>query len=303
MQKLLALKGTDRAGILAFYDHRLRAIVRNPNCVLVPCDDHLVHRGDGVFENIRFADRVLIDLDGHVRRLRRSCEGLGLQLPCGRDELYEILVSVARAAGRNDGALRVLIGRGPGGFGIEPSECPASSLYVAAHAITTIPEEVFARGVTACHSQVPIKPAVLAKLKTTNYLPNVLMVLEAARRGVDFSFSFDDEGCVAEAALANVAVVSADGVLLMPEFRQALPGTTARRAAELAKDRMPVVWRPVREEELYTAREILLLGTVHECLGVVEYEGRRIGDGVPGPVALHLRRALRETARKDGVSF
>jgi branched-chain amino acid aminotransferase len=144
---------------------------------------------------------------------------------------------------------------------------------------------------------------MLARLKTTNYLPNVLMTLEAARHGVDFSFSFDSDGYLAEAAVANVALVDAGGSLIMPEFRNALQGTTVRKAAELAERFMPVERRPVPEKELFAAREILLLGTAHECLGIVRYEDRLIGQGVPGPVARRLRALLRNTLLDEGVAF
>ena len=304
MERTLALDdNADKAGLLAFYDHRLEAIVREPRCAQVPVDDHLVHRGDGVFENISFRGRKVIDLDAHVERLRRSVEGLEIAPPCPWERVRTILLAVAGASGRDEGALRVLIGRGQGGFGIEPSECPRASLYVAAHRVTPVPEAMFERGASACRSVVPVKPAMLARLKTTNYLPNVLMTLEAARRGVDFSFTFDEDGFLAEAAVANVALVDAAGVLVMPEFRNALPGTTVRKAAELAAAFMPVQWRPVPEEDLFSAREVLLLGTAHECLGIVRYEDRVIGDGVPGPVAGKLRELLRQALQHEGVAF
>ena len=89
----------------------------------------------------------------------------------------------------------------------------------------------------------------------------------------------------------------------MPEFRNALPGTTARKAAELAERFMPVQWRPVPEAELFTAREILLLGTAHECLGIVRYEEHLIGQGVPGPVTRQLRDLLRNVLLDEGVAF
>lgn len=302
-ERLFALSGAESAGILAFYDHRLGAIACDSRCALAPLDDHLIHRGDGVFEYIRFSERRIIDLDAHLTRLSRSAAGLELEPPCSWDEMRAIVIEVARASGRNEGALRILIGRGQGGFGVEPAECPQTSLYVAAHILRPVPERLFEQGASACRSQVPVKPAMLARLKTTNYLSSVLMSLEAARCGADFSFSFDGDDCLAEAAVANVALVDVGGSLVMPEFHNALPGTTARKAAKLAEQFMPVAWRCVPEAELFTAREILLLGTAHECLGVVRYEDRVIGQGVPGPVALRLRALLRRALLNEGVTF
>jgi branched-chain amino acid aminotransferase len=302
-ERLFALQGGHAAGILAFYDHRLGVIVRDPRCAMVPLDDHLVHRGDGIFEYIRFSERRIVNLDAHLARLTQSAAGLELTPPCSSGDVRAIVLEVARASGRDEGALRILMGRGQGGFGIEPAECPEASLYVAAHTVRPVPESLFAQGASACRSRVPVRPAMLARLKTTNYLPNVLMTLEASRRGVDFSFSFDDDGFLAEAAMANVALVDAGGMLVMPEFRNALQGTTARKAAELAEGFMPVEWRGVPEADLFAARDVLLLGTAHECLGIVRYEDRVIGEGVPGPVARRLRSLLHSALRNEGVAF
>jgi branched-chain amino acid aminotransferase len=303
-QKLLALP--DAGGVWAFYDHRLGAIVRDPGCALVPVDDHLVHRADGVFEYILFRDRGIIDLNAHLDRLRRSARALEITLPCPAEHLRDVLVAVAAASGRDDGALRVLLSRGQGGFGLDPAECPAPGLYVIAHAAAPVPESLFARGASACRSRIPAKAALFAGIKSTNYMSGILMCLEAAHRGVDYSLSFDDDGCLAEAAQANVALVDAAGVLVVPEFRNALIGTTIRKAGELIGLALPhvrVQRRTVPEEELFAARELMLLGTVHECLPIVRYEDRPVGTGEPGPVARALRRLLREHLRQERVVF
>ena len=81
------LRGQPRPGedkVLVFYDHRLRALCRDPRLMLLPLDDHMVHRGDGVFESLHVTQGRILELDAHIERLRRSCGVLGLELPCGR---------------------------------------------------------------------------------------------------------------------------------------------------------------------------------------------------------------------------
>ena len=301
--RLMQCERPGAEAILAFYEHRIGAICRDPRLLLAPLDDHLVHRGDGVFETLRYVNKRILNLDNHIERLQNSANGLDIPLPCPVAKLREIILAVARAGKAPEGSLRLLMGRGPGGFGINPAECAATTLYVAAYRAHPRSDAWYARGLTACRSEVPVKPAMLARLKTTNYLPGVLMSLEAAKRGVDISFSFDADGCLAEAAIANVALVDAKGGLVLPEFRNALPGTTAKLAANLLKAEMPVEIRPVPEAELFTAREILVLGTAHECVGVCSYEGRPIGEGKPGPVALRLRGLLRTALLENGTPF
>ncbi len=302
-ERLKALGSADRAEILAYYDHRLGAITRSPGCAAVPVDDHLVHRGDGVFETVRFQERGIINLEAHLRRLKSSAEGLALELPCSWEELRALVVSVAAASGRDDGMLRILLGRGPGGFGLDPAECPRAGLYIVAYEDADQDPACLERGATACRSAIPVKPPVLSRFKTTNYLLNVLMVLEAAQRGVDFTFSFDADGFLAEAAIANVALVDRDGTLVMPEFRNALSGTMALKAAEVAGEFMSVLWRQVPEDDLFAAREILVLGTSYGCVSVTRYEGDPVGAGVPGPVAERLRGVLQDTLQQERVLF
>lgn len=293
--------GTDN--VLAFYEHRMGAICRDPRLMLTPLDDHLVHRGDGVFESLRMAEGRVLQLDAHLARLKDSAAVLDLTPPCPWEEIRTILLEVARAAGVADGGLKLLLGRGGGGLGVDPRECPQSSLFVVATRSRPLPESYWEKGLTACRSAVPAKQSYLARIKSTNYLPNVLMAQEAARRGVDVSFSFDEGGCLAEAAVANVAVADGEGRLLLPPFRHALPGTTALLAADLARAFMPVILTDIREDILYAASEILVLGTTPECVAVTHYEGRPIGNGRPGPLARRLRQELHAALLAGGTPF
>ena len=299
----LATETSGRAAILAFYDHSLGAITRDPAHARVPVDDHLVHRGDGVFETLLFQDRGVISLDAHLRRLKHSAEELSIALPCSWQALRETILAVAAASGRDSGELRVLVSRGPGGFGLDPAECSQAGLYIVAYEQAEPPSSGLEHGASACRSRIPVKPSILARIKTTNYLLNVLMVLEASQRGVDFSFSFDDSEFLAEAAIANVILVDQEGVLVLPEFRNALVGTTTLKVAEVAADFMPVVWRPVPEQDLFAAREIMVLGTAHGCISVVRYEDRVVNDGKPGPVAERLRSLLQTALQQERVLF
>ena len=302
-QRLAARTRPGVDAILAFYEHRFGAICTDPRMMLVPLDDHLVHRGDGVFETIRFTEHKVIHLDAHLRRLASSAAGLELALPCSLSEIRERILAVAKAGNAEEGNIRVLIGRGPGGFGIAPSECPEPTLYIAAYRVTPHTDAWYQRGMTAFRSEVPVKPAMLARLKTTNYLSGVLMTLEARRRGMDVALSFDEQNCLTEAAIANVAIVDAKGTLVLPEFKNALTGTVATKVMELAVAFMPVAIRPIPQSELTGIREMMILGTAHECVGITHFEGQPVGDGTTGPVAHRLRKILRESFLADGVPF
>lgn len=303
LERLATLSRAGEQKIYAFYDHRIGGICCDPHLLLMPVDDHLAHRGDGIFESLHYEQGKILQLDAHMARLQSSAAALALTPPCDWEEIPEIIRAVARAGQADQGSIRVLMGRGCGGFGISPEECPQTSLYIIAMQSSSLSESVYRKGFTAFRSRIPAKQSYLAHIKTTNYLPNVLMVAEANARGMDIGFSFDEHDCLAEAAIASVGIVDSSGVLTVPELTSSLPGTTVQRALELARSFMLVSSRPITEEELFKAQEILVFGTGVNCIGVRSYEDSPIGDGFAGPVATRLRRDLHSILLVEGTPF
>jgi branched-chain amino acid aminotransferase len=289
--------------VLAFYDHRVGLIGTDARYMLMPWDDHLVHRGDGVFETMKYVGRRIYQIEPHIRRLKLSCQALYLEPPCAWDEIREAVIEVARAGNEPDGNVRVLVGRGPGGFGLDPYECPVPSLYVVAYRMHKKPESVLAKGVTAFRTTVPAKQSWMATVKTTNYLPNVLMKREAVSRGMDFPLCFDDKNFLAEGATENVAMVDQAGRLVIPEFTNALAGTTLMRAVDLIKGEVEILFKGISEDEIYGAREVMMIGTGFDCVGVVRYNGKPIHDARPGPVSARIRALLQADLAKNGTPF
>ncbi len=303
LQRLLQVQRPGAEKILAFYEHRVGGICKDAHLMLAPLDDHLCHRGDGVFESISFRKGRLFQLEAHLERMQNSALGLKMQPPCSWQELESIILQVAKAAERQDGALRILMGRGPGGFGISPAECPQTSLYIIAIESKVPQMAWYEKGLSACRSSIPAKQAYLAKIKNANYLPNVLMAEEARERGVDVAFSFDDQGYLAEAAVANVALVSQDNVLVCPHMNHALSGTTLMAALEVAQDILPVAYANIDEQALWQAKEILLFGSTPLCVGVTHYEGKVIADGRPGEISHRIREGLMHKLWTEGTAF
>ena len=207
--------------------------------------------------------------------------------------------------------MRVFLSRGPGGFGISPSECPQAGLYIVALRKNFAGEAFYAKGLTAFSSDIPPKQEYLARIKNTNYLPNVFMAMEAAQKGMDVAVTFDENGFLGEAATANVGLVDAHGSLLCPELRRILPGTTMLAGLELAArrvpDPLPVLERPIHKDEIATAREMLLFTSSTLCVGVTHFDGIPVGHGAwrgkPGPVAQWLHTALLDHLLQQGTPF
>ena len=296
LEAMLAAPRPGAEKVLAFYDHRVGRICTDGRLLLVPLDDHLCHRGDGLFESICCRERRVFALEAHLARLREGAAALELTPPCPWEEVRARILDVARAGGRDHCDVRVFLSRGPGGFGISPAECPVAGLYIVALASRLPTAEYYEKGLTAFRSSIPPKQDYLARIKNTNYLPNVFMAAEARRKGMDVAVTFDEQGHMGEAAIANMGIVDARGRLRSPEIRRILPGTTLLAALELAAERMPVVQGPIHHDEIAHAREMLLFTSATLCVAVTHFDGRPVGrgdhKGRPGPVAFWLRDAL-----------
>jgi branched-chain amino acid aminotransferase len=301
LKRLLELPRPGQENILAYYEHRIGLIGTDPRLMLLPLDDHMVHRGDGVFETVKYTEGRLYQLDPHLERLQRSAAGLFLSPPCSWEEIRELAIAVAAAGKEPVGQMRILLGRGPGGFGIDPAECPESSLYIVAYRFHAKPEAWFAKGLKGFRTSIPAKQSYMAKLKNTNYVPNMLMIREAHEKGADTPFCFDEMGCLAESAVANLCIVDASGTLSVPEFTSALPGTTLLRALELLKGTLPITLRRISEGEILSAKEVILFGTGPDCVAITSYEGKQIADGKVGPVAEEARKRILADIRATGT--
>nr|WP_203529562.1 aminotransferase class IV [Pseudodesulfovibrio sp. JC047] len=300
---MLAVKRPINKKVHAFYDHSVEKICKNPEVMLMPWDDHLVHRGDGIFEVMKFVDGKLYQLEPHMKRMQRSCESIFMTPPCSWNKISELVLEVCRAGGRATGMVRVMIGRGPGGFGIDPAECPETSLYIVAYDFTAKSESAYETGVTAFKTSVPAKQSYLATIKSIDYLPNVLMRHEASEKGYDYPFCYDDDGFLAEGAVENVCIVNDNGTLIIPEFTNALPGTTMLRAVDLIKDEISIMFRGIREEEILMAKEVIIVGTTGDAIPVIRYNDKPIHNVKPGPIAQRLRELLKQDLQDTGIQL
>ena len=298
LARLKALPRPWAGDYLAMYSNWLGGIVTEPWLMSVPLDDHLVHRGDGVFEATKCLNGRIYLFERHLERLKRSATSIHLDLPLTRRELTALATAVVRAGGQRECMLRIFLSRGPGGFSTNPYECPQAGVYVVASRIHPPSEEIYALGANLGVSQVPAKSGFFAGVKSCNYLPNVLLKREAITHGWDFAICLDPDGYLAEGSTENMGLVDDGGTLLLPPPDNILEGTTAKRTVELAQGLVEsgelagVARRHLKVEELRTAAEVMLFGTTLDVLPVCRIDGKPVGDGQVGPVARKLRALI-----------
>ncbi len=278
----------------AMYSSVLGGIVTDPALMVLPLDDHMVHRGHGVFDTAVLADGMLYQLDQHLERFLRSAQMARIPPPFPVEQLRQIIIDTAAAGGRRDGSVRYWLSAGPGGFGLAPTECVGSSFYVVVFSADIYPASYYAQGVKVVTSRVPIKPPFFARVKSTNYLPNVLVVMEAKDRGADNGIFVDERGMVAESSNMNVAFVTKERVFRHPPFDAILSGITVQRILHPARrlveqgELRDVRVADVTVEEGHQAAEMMLIGSSIKVAPVIMWDGQPIGNGSPGPIAKKL---------------
>jgi 4-amino-4-deoxychorismate lyase len=287
----------------AMYSSLFGGVVTDPALMIVPIDDHQVHRGDAVFEAIRFTDKGIYLLTPHLERLYRSAEMISLKLPIeinGLQLLCEELVQIVKGELKlsGEGILRMFVSRGPGDFSPNPYTTLGTQIYIVATDFKSMPKEKYEQGVSLMISKIPVKQSPYATVKSCNYLPNVLMKKESVDQGYDFSIGVTPEGFIAEGPTENIMMLSEKNELLAPKFDYTLKGTTLVRTLKLAealkaagkiKD---IRIQDISLMDLKKAREVMMVGTTLSVLPVTKFESAKVGDGVPGPVTQELNKIV-----------
>ncbi len=287
------------SGYFAYFSTWLGGIVTDTTLMLLPMDDHIVHRGDGVFEAIKAVDRRIFLFHEHLARLQISASRIGLKLPFSMEEMEKIIIQTLKVANQKDVLLRMFVSRGPGGYTTNPYDSIGSQLYLTVTALPAPKAESFQVGVHIGRSQIPVKDSWLAQVKSCNYLANVLMKKESVDRNLSFTVSFDRDNALAESSTENIIIVDSDGILTMPPFTNILKGTTMVRVFELAKKAgVTTAQRPITEAELLLSREVMMIGTTLDVLPVTCYEKQKIANGEVGPISKQLRQLLLEDFKK-----
>jgi 4-amino-4-deoxychorismate lyase len=284
----------------AMYSSVLGGIVTDPALMVLPLDDHMVHRGHAVFDTAMIVNGMLYQLDAHLERFLRSAEMARIPLPFAPEQLRQIIIDTAAASRWRQASVRYWLSAGPGGFGLSPSECVGSSFYVIIFRGQASPDAFYTTGMKVISSTVPIKPPFFARVKSTNYLPNVLVVMEAKDRGADNGIFIDERGFVGESSNMNVALITPQRVFRHPKFDAILSGITVQRIMQLAQrlveqgDLHGVVVDDISLEDVHAAAEIMLVGSSIKVAPVVQWDGQPIGDGKPGAITKKLLELWRE---------
>jgi branched-chain amino acid aminotransferase len=268
--------------------------------------DHGFLYGDGVFEGIRAYNGRVFKLREHVDRLFESAQTLKIAVPLSRDEMFQAILETVRRSGLRDAYIRPVVSRGPGDLGIDPRKCSRANVVIIVDAIQLYPEEAYRTGlrlITTSTRQRPVD-VLNPRVKTCNYLNNILARIEVNLAGTDEGLMLTTQGYVAECTADNIFIVKKSTVLTPPAHLGILQGITRQTVLDLC-GRLGIQSeeRVLTLHDMYTADECFLTGTGAELGPVVQLDGRTIGTGQPGPVTLRILAAFRELAAREGTQI
>jgi len=266
--------------------------------------DHCLLYGDGVFEGIRLYRGCVFRLVQHIERLYSSAKYIMLRIPMSQKAMIEAVCETVRRNGLKDGYIRLVVTRGVGPLGLAPWECRRPTVFIIADKITLYPAEYYEKGLEIV--TVPTRRNLIESLnprvKSCNYLNNILAKIEASIAGALEALMLDQNGFVNECTGDNIFLVKKGALITPPDYLGVLRGITRGVVMEIARAQgLPAREEPFTRFDVFDADECFLTGTAAEVIPVVRVDKRPIGKGRPGPMTKRLMKLFRERTATDGV--
>jgi len=267
--------------------------------------DHGLLYGDGVFEGIRSYNGRVFERHAHLKRLFTSAKAIRLTIPYSFDDVDRALDATLEANGKlrpdQDAYIRLVVTRGVGMLGISPKRTWKPCVFIIASSLSMYPQELYDHGMPVIVSSVTRNHpnAVSPRIKSLNYLNNILAKTEALEAGVNEAIMLNAQGYVAEATGDNLFIVRG-GQLQTPDTAAGiLEGITRAAVIRLARQAgIEVVEKTIDRQDLYSADECFLTGTGAQVIPVNEIDKRPVGDGTVGPITKQLIAAYEALVRQ-----
>ncbi|MCG8028488.1 MAG: branched-chain-amino-acid transaminase [Candidatus Thiodiazotropha taylori] len=257
--------------------------------------DHGFLYGDGVFEGIRFFNNHPFMLHEHLVRLQKSAKAIGLELPYDNQAVLNAIELIINNFTEDSGYLRLIVTRGVGPLGLDPTGCTKPSLFIMADQLAIVSERTRSAGVKLIIASTRRLPndGLDSRIKSLNYLNQILARMEANQAGADEAVLLNQAGRVAEGTTENLFIVVEGRLLTPPVTDGALDGITRKLVIQLAQQNgVSVTESPLTSYDLYNADECFLTGTGAELIPVRKIDGRKV-NSCPGPVFKELERCYR----------
>ncbi len=257
--------------------------------------DHGFLYGDGIYETIRVYDRVIFMLDEHLGRLYRSASMIGLTLPFEIDSLKISIYETLIANALRNAYIRLTVSRGHGPIGLDPDLCPEPTTVIIAQELKEYPRAFYEKGINLIITETRrnIKEAINPKIKSLNFLNNILAKIEAKKRDAYEAIMLNAYGKLAEGSISNVFFYK-DGVLCTPSLECGiLDGITRGFVIELAmREDLKIKEGEFTKEDIYSAAEVFITNTTLEVMPVSKVDDQVYAVG-------NITKLLHKAYRKE----
>lgn len=263
--------------------------------------DRQFNYGDGVFDFMIAIDGRIFDLESHINRLYTSAQRVDITVPMTREEMKKIIIETLRKSKVDSALVKVNVSRGVSLMTANPREVEKGPMVAIFHADykPSHPLDTGLIAITLPHKAYSSDP----RIKSTSRLHIILAKLQASRQNVDDAILLSENGFVTEATTSNIFIYS-NRILYTPPTIDVLEGTTRSIVInKLSKEiNIPVRKKLLRPYDIYTADEVFLTATSYGVAPVVEIDGKQIGEGQPGPVAMKLQELYQDLIRSGKMS-
>ncbi|MUG46151.1 branched-chain-amino-acid transaminase [Paenibacillus woosongensis] len=266
--------------------------------------DHGFLYGDGIFEGIRIYNGNIFKCKEHLDRLYDSAKSIMLNIPLTYQEMEDALVETLRRNELRDGYIRLVVSRGAGNLGLDPNRCPKASVIIIAEQLAIYSEEAYKTGLktVSVSTKRNIPDALNPKIKSLNYLNNILVKIQSNLSGAGEAIMLNSQGYVTEGSGDNIFIVKNGVITTPPCYLGALEGITRQAIIDICHEKgYKLKEEPFTLHDVYVADEVFLTGTAAEVIAVREVDGRIIGEGHAGPITLKLLEEFRSIVDKDGL--
>lgn len=265
--------------------------------------DHGFLYGDGIFEGIRIYNGNIFKCKEHLDRLYDSAKSIDLVIPLAYNELLEAMAETIRRNDMRNGYIRIVVSRGAGNLGLDPRRCPKPTVLIIVEQLAIYSEEAYLNGLKAVSvaQRRNIPDALNPKIKSLNYLNNILVKIQSNFAGADEAIMMNAQGYVTEGSGDNIFIVKNGVVTTPPCYLGALEGITRQAIIDLC-DKLGIKLKeePFSMHDVYIADEVFFTGTAAEVIAAREIDGRMIGIGQAGPITLQLLEEFRKIVDQDG---
>jgi branched-chain amino acid aminotransferase len=270
----------NRPAYMAMYSSLAGGITTNPELMFLPIDDHIVHRGDGVFEAFLCVDSAFYDIHAHIDRLERSANAIEMPLPFSKEKIIQCAQATSLASASSDHMIRLYLSRGPGSFTANPYDSIGTQLYIVADKFPVYADRFFNEGARVGISKFHSKAAPFCNVKSCNYLLNALLKKEAVDAKLDYMIPLDSENSMTESSTENIALITEKGEFLHPPIQNILEGTTVKRVMDIAEKNKEelnlskVSYQKLSIDDFQQAQEVVMIGSTMGLLPVGEFDGK-----------------------------